>query len=263
MIELAGVLSGSPWLRCEWPFPYFVARNVFTEDFYAALEEQMRSTLRLGLSESVDYARFSRNLPGYDAYGIGLAPGSGGDDDPPASIFLSPGWRDLVCRLHAIGPTPYVFAGAHHHTPGSTSGFIHNDFNSVWFPRALDDTIQIPHQELCSFKTGEGPLEPDEKIEVVRGAVVIYFLANQPHWLPGDGGETGLYHSPDQLIGAVDASWPPENNSLISFECTPHSFHGFLSNRRLPRTSIIMWVHRTRDEAAERFGIEQLERWKL
>jgi hypothetical protein len=260
---LADVLTGEAWLRCDWPFPHIVARNVFEPDFYEALELQIRGFLRLGLSEDPDYERFSRNLPGYDAYGRGLGLGLGRADDPPTSVFLTPAWRDFICRIYEIGPTPYVFAGAHHHTPGSASGFIHNDFNSVWFPRAEDGGMQIPNQELCSFKTGSGPLAPEDKVEVVRAAVVIFFLANDPHWLPGDGGETGLYASRDRFVGVPDASWPPENNSLISFECTPQSFHGFISNTRSPRTSIIMWVHRTREEAARLYGADQLEQWKL
>jgi hypothetical protein len=98
---------------------------------------------------------------------------------------------------------------------------------------------------------------------MVRGAVVIFFLANDTQWLPGDGGETGLYTRPDRPVGVPDTSWPPENNSLISFECTPRSFHGFISNTRSPRTSIIMWVHRTCEEAVGLFGADQLEQWKV
>jgi Rps23 Pro-64 3,4-dihydroxylase Tpa1-like proline 4-hydroxylase len=112
---------------------------------------------------------------------------------------------------------------------------------------------------VCDFKTGAGSLEPPEKVETIRGAVVIYYLMNEG-WQPGDGGETGLFTGRDP--GSLAARRPPLNNSLVAFECTPTSFHAFLANRR-PRTSIIMWVHRTVEEAVERYGEEQIERWQL
>jgi hypothetical protein len=258
MTAPADVLASRSWLRRDLPFPHVVARDVFKPDFYRALDRQIGDLVRLGLSESPGHGGFSRNLPGYDAYGVGLGHAGG----QPTDIFLSPAWRDLLCGLHGIGPTPYVFAGAHHHAPGSKSGFIHNDFNSVWFPKAKDDEIQIPDQELCAYKTGVGPLGDEDKVEVIRGAAMIFFLGNDG-WRPGNGGETGLYSSSEAVVGRPEASWPPENNTLISFECTPQSFHGYLSNVRGSRTSIIMWVHRTREEAVERYGADRFERWMV
>lgn len=168
----------------------------------------------------------------------------------------------MICGLFGIGPTQYVYAGSHHHAIGSESGFIHNDFNPVWFPRSAIENIQLPNYELCSYKTGDGPLQESEKVEVVRGAVVLFFLLNDG-WRPGDGGESGLFTSSDAAISEPAVCCPPVNNSLVAFECTPCSFHAFLTNRRLPRTSIIMWVHRTLEEAVQRFGEEHLERWKM
>lgn len=254
---LPEVLESGTWLRCSWPFPHLVARNVFKLDFYRALERQIRGILRLGLSEVPAVGRFSRNLPGYDAYAIGLGQAEG----EPTAIFLSPAWRDLLSGVWGISPTPYLFVGAHHHTPGSRSGFIHNDLNPVWFPRASAGRIQTPHQDLCSYKTGVGSLAPEEKIEVVRGAVLIFYVANDD-WRPGDGGETGLYASADARIGQPATGWPPENNTLVSFECTPSSFHGYIANPRISRTSIIMWVHRPLEDAVTLYGEERLERWK-
>ena len=238
------VLSGDPWLLGEKPFPHIVARNVFSRDYYEALERQIRRTLAAGLSETPAPGRFSRNLPGYDAYALGLAP----QPDEPTALFFSEPWRELLADLWGISPTPYVFVGAHHHSPGSHSGFIHNDFNPVWFPRTQDGRVQTPNQDLCSYKTGAGPLAPEQKIEVVRGAALILYLANDA-WRPGDGGETGLYASSEARIGDAATAWPPHNNTLISFECTPGSFHTFIANTRIARTSIIMWVHRPREEA--------------
>lgn len=257
MPELADILANRAWLHRSWPFPHIVARNVFKPDFYAALAAWLDDVLRLGLSDVPGTGQFARNISGYDAYGIGLNRST----PEPAAIFLSPAWRNLMCGLFRVGSTPYVFAGAHHHAPGSKNGFIHNDLNPVWFSRAADAEIQIPQQEFCSYKTGVGPSQESNKVQVVRGAVVIYFLLNDG-WRPGDGGETGLYASAQACISEPAVRCPPENNSLVAFECTPDSFHAFLTNQRLPRTSIIMWVHRTLGEAVEKFGEEKLERWK-
>jgi hypothetical protein len=253
---IAGVLSGRPWLRLERPFPHVVARDVFEPGFYGALDAQIRAILARGLSETPAAGRFARSLPGYDAYGLALAPGDG-----PAGVLLEPGWRDLLADLWGVERMPYVFAGAHHHAPGGRSGFIHNDFNPVWFPRAGAAAIRTPDEARCAYKTGAGSLAGDEKVQVVRGAVVILYVANDP-WQDGDGGETGLYASADARIDRPDAVCPPESNTLVSFECTPRSFHGYLASRRRARTSLIMWVHRPLAEARARYGAGELERWK-
>jgi hypothetical protein len=257
MSALTDAMANRAWLRRRYPFPHIVARNVFVHDFYAALATQLHEIMRRGLSEVPAKGQISRNIPGYDAYGIGLSQSCTG----PIAIFLSVAWRDLMCELFAIGSTPYVFAGVHHHLIGSAEGFIHNDFNPVWFPRASGQCVQIPNQEICAYKTGAGTLPESDKIQVVRGAVVIFFLLNDG-WRTGDGGETGLYSSGLGRVSDPAIKCPPENNSLIAFECTPRSFHAYRTNTRLARTSIIMWVHRTTEEAADKYGEERFERWK-
>lgn len=258
MFNLADILANRSWLRRTWPFPHIIAQNVFKTDFYTALATQLREILDCGLSESPASGQFSRNIPGYDAYGIGFNQSL----PEPLPIFLSPTWRDMVCDLFGIGTTQYIFAGSHHHGIGSKSGFIHNDFNPVWFPRSASENIQLPNNVLCSYKTGAGSLQESDKVEVVRGAVVLFFLLNDG-WQPGDGGETGLYTSSQSRVSEPAICCSPLNNSLLAFECTPYSFHTYLTNKRLPRTSIIMWVHRTMEEAVKKFGEEKLERWKI
>lgn len=252
---LSDILANRTWLRRTEPFPHIWARNLFQSDFYGALAAQLQGILNLGLSEAPAKGRLSRNLPGYDAYGIGINQSF----PDPIAIFLSAPWRDLMCSLFSIGITPYVFAGVHHHKVGSANGFVHNDFNPVWFPLASAENLQVPNQELCSYKTGAGPIPESEKAQVVRGAVMIFFLLNDG-WRRGDGGDVGLYKSALQASPALEC--PPENNSMVAFECTPRSFHAFRTNKRLPRTSIIMWVHRPLEEAVGKFGEEHLERWK-
>jgi hypothetical protein len=255
MFGLSDVIANRAWLRRSRPFAHFVAWNVFCHDFYITLAEELQEIIDRGLSETPDRSRFSRNIAGYDAYGVGF----GRTQPGLLGLFVSKGWRDLMNGLFGIGSTPYIFAGAHYHAVGSADGFIHCDLNPVWFPRATGQEIQIPNHELCAYKTGLGSLPASDKARVVRGAAVIFYLLNDG-WRPGDGGETGLYDPALSREPVVRCA--PENNSLIAFECTPYSFHSFLSNQRLPRTSIIMWVHRPFEEAAAKFGVDNLEYWK-
>jgi hypothetical protein len=254
--DLASALANRAWLHRSQPFPHVVAHDVFTTDFYQSLEAQLRAVLDAGLSEVPDRTRFSRNIPGYDSYGIGF----GALMPHPIGLFLSPAWRDLVCGLFGVERTPYVFAGAHHHAVGSSSGFVHNDYNPVWFVRSHDGRIRTPDPARCAYKTGEGTLPDSAKIEMVRGVAVLFFLLNDG-WRPGDGGETGLYHLGRDPVDAPAVRCPPVNNSLVAFECTPHSFHTYLANPRLPRTSIIMWVHRGMADADAAHGVDAVERW--
>jgi hypothetical protein len=253
--QLHDLIANRSWLHRAHPYPHIVARDVFTSGFYSAMADQLSAILDRGLSGVPAGALFSRGMRGYDAYGISLTEDLG----EPLNIFVSVGWRDLICDLFAIGHTPYVFAGAHHHTPRSRDGFIHTDFNPVWFPRAEPGSIQIPDIERCDFKTGAGALPAEQKAETIRGAVVIFYLMNDG-WQPGDGGETGLFLSGNDPISAPAVRCAPVNNSLVAFECTPQSYHAFLANAK-PRTSIIMWVHRQLGEAVERYGEERIERW--
>jgi hypothetical protein len=257
MAILTEILANREWLRRSSPFLHVAARDVFTAEFYAALAAQLRAILARGLSETPEPVRFSRNIRGYDCYGIGFDLGI----REPLAVFLSLEWRDLLNGIFDIAPTPYLFAGSHHHVPGSGNGFVHNDFNPVWFRQSSAGETRIPDNTLCSYKTGEGSLSSSEKIEVVRGAVVLYFLLNDG-WTQGDGGELGLFASGQSPVGEPAALCPPVNNSLVAFECTPRSFHAFLKNTRIPRTSIIMWTHRPMIDALSRWGEDRLERWR-
>ena len=73
------------------------------------------------------------------------------------------------------------------------------------------------------------------------------------------GGETGLYGAGRQTAHTDSALIPPVNNSLILFECTPHSYHRFVANPGMVRNSIVMWLHCTEAHAVERWG-EMIER---
>jgi len=254
---LAAILENRTWLRRERPFLHVTARRVFTPDTYRSLERAFEVLLAEGLHETPRPGRLSRSIAGYDAYGMGIDETTGG----PFSLFVSPEWHGLLARLFDVEATPYVNAGLHHHLPRSESGSIHNDFNPVWFVRAGAAAIQCPKHDVCSYKTGAGPLPDAAKVQVVRAVAMIFYLANGP-WTDGDGGETGLFQSARQPLQEPAVRVPPEDNSVVAFECTPRSYHAFLRNTRRERNSVILWLHRTKADALSRWPERDLERWR-
>ena len=79
--------------------------------------------------------------------------------------------------------------------------------------------------------------------------------------LDTDGGMTGLYSSPRQPVNRPDAAVPPVNNTMLLFECGARSWHSFISNRQ-PRRSVILWLHRTREDAIAHWGERAIVNWK-
>ena len=54
---------------------------------------------------------------------------------------------------------------------------------------------------------------------------------------------------------------PPINNSALFFEFTPPSYPAFIRNGAAPRNSIILWIHRRKDEVVARWGERSIIGW--
>ncbi len=252
MIELdAGfrldeVLESRRWIRRSAPFPHIVAHKVFADEIYAELEASFKTLLAAPSQEHFNVGPF-RHRSAYDVYSIGFTPRMTG----PLSLFISRSWHDRLAAVLGMTVTGDINGGLHHHRVGSASGRIHNDLNPGWFPLADDGVGTNVSDERCDYHSGataEAGLAVQER---VRAAAMLFYI-NNPPWRAGDGGETGLYLSASDSEPA--ASVPPINNTLLLFECTPYSYHRFLSNRRNERNSIILWLHRTKAEAVLRWG---------
>ncbi len=89
---------------------------------------------------------------------------------------------------------------------------------------------------------------------------MIFYLANPVRGVVG--GETGLYRAASDPIDRPADVVPPVNNSLVAFECTPTSFHGFMSNRNAVRNCLVMWLHREKTEAIRRWGESSIVYWR-
>jgi hypothetical protein len=247
------------WWRRELPFPHVVAERVFRPTMYAAIESSFREVFARGLTDdSRDHSRFARSMKGYDAYGYRPPR----DLDGPLAVFASREWRDLLASVFAVETTEDVEISLHHHCVGGKTGWIHNDLNPAWYvdqPRA--DGINLSNPLICSYHFGHTSgtdLTPRERI---RAVAVLFYLANEP-WSPGDGGETGIYAVRSTPADQPVFAMPPHNNSLLAFECTPFSYHTFIANKRAPRNSIVMWLHRPKQHVIERWGEAAIEPWR-
>lgn len=248
---LASVVGSRRWLKRNDPFPHIVVRDVFTNEFHSELEAAWAKILEPGLDAPGQ--RLS-HMGWYDSYGLSFSQ----DETLPFRIFVSRPWHDLLARAAGVRATGHVNAGIHHHATGSAHGFVHNDLNPAWFAETeSSEGIHVARQELVSYTTGEILHPGSTRVRYVRSLAVLYFLGNAP-WSPGDGGELGLYRYHDDRPGSPEVAVPPLNNSLVIFECTPYSFHGFISNRANPRTSVIAWLHQSERDVAERWGLDAL-----
>jgi hypothetical protein len=252
--DLAAKLRNRSWSFRIDPFPHVVAERVFQPRAYAELEEAFLDRL----AGSVPEVQFSRNMPGYDASGLSFTPRTSG----PLALFVSREWHDLIAGAFGIDVTRHMSGGLHHHHCGSADGTIHNDLNPGWFiDYESNDGIVVSDHAACDYRTGASPELGASPEETVRAVAVLFYL-NNPVWECGSGGVTGLYGSGGDNPYRPAAVVPPHNNSLLAFECTPHSHHAFLSNKRQPRNSLVAWLHREKSAVVARWGSESIIYWK-
>jgi hypothetical protein len=244
--ELEGVLASRRWLRRSWPFEHIVAQHVFVADVYYQLEAAYHDALTRAGGRAY--------LEAHDISGTTMTE----ELAPSFQPLTTREWHDLLASLVGVEATGHVACGLHHHEVGSADGFPHNDLNPGWFaddPEA--DAIEFAQPNVVSYTTGATGAQAVQPRETVRAVAALYYLANAD-WRAGDGGATGLYRTQADPPRRPALIVPPLNNSLLVFECTPTSWHGFISNRRHPRNTIIMWLHRRKENAVERWGADAI-----
>lgn len=151
-----------------------------------------------------------------------------------------------------------IDAALHLHRPSNRSGWIHSDFSPGWFDGNKTENLQLSNTGGLNYRNGKTISKIVKPVMHIRAVTVIYFLNNQ--WALNDGGQTGIY---DSHLSAVDQpliAVPPVSNSFLAFECCPHSYHSFISNKNL-RHSITYWCHSTPEAIKTRWPIERLAYW--
>jgi 2OG-Fe(II) oxygenase superfamily len=240
--SLARLLDTTRWIYSTHPFPHVIAYDVFKPPVYGQLARAFDSAL-----ESTD------GRPYMEEHGI-----HGCTIDQEIADHFYPlvtrEWHDLLAAVLGIEATGHVALGLHHHRIGSQNGFPHNDLNPGWFIGEPAEGEVIASGSNIGYTTGVLRVSTQRPVvETVRAASMLYYVCNPP-WRRGDGGETGLYRSARDDIANPVVSVPPLNNSMLLFECTPLSFHGFVRNCRSPRNSIVMWLHQTKAQVSSTWG---------
>ncbi len=252
--RLADLLANSRWSHAVEPFPHIRVEQVFVEAAYRQILAAFRDTLPRADGTPSDVGRQTFHKGTFDAYLLPFKPSLSG----PLSLFVSKAWVDLLSKATGVSATRDVNGALHCHPTGSKDGFIHKDFSSCWFvDKPRPDGINVADDNVCNYRTGETSVAGAIAEERVRAVAMLYYLNNAP-WSPGDGGETGLYLTGTDAVHNPAVAVPPINNTMLIFECSPFSNHSFISNRRNPRSNIVMWLHRTKADATARWGEDSI-----
>lgn len=228
---------------------------MLAEEEYNRIWTYFAALLRSSEEDGDSKSRFGRSSERYDARVLAV----NSERAPQLEPFFSIEWIRRLYDLFGYPDIGYIDGALHSSLPGSRTGWIHTDLCSAWFvnpPR--NSGLTFPDRSVCDYFTGRVRGKPVRTVELKRVAAMIYYLGNDG-WQIGDGGETALYDCPFESRLSPPTMVPPVNNSLLLFECTPHSYHRFISNVRATRNSIILWIHSTPDEVLSRWAMKGVE----
>lgn len=248
MPALTDVLAHRRWWVLDAPVRHIRAEQVFVPEIYDAIVATFRERMERG--------DLTRSLPGYDASAASVTRDNAGG----FSIFLTRAWHDLIAGLLDVQASGDVVATLHHHAPGSASGSVHNDLNPGWFPErdgSTDDGIGVHDPAVSNYRTGHS-VGGAPTVERTRALSLLYYL-DTPEDVQGGG--TGFYRHLRQSVHEPEVVVPPRNNSLVAFECTPFSFHTFISNVGRERNCLAVWLHRDRADTVAMWGAGSIVKW--
>lgn len=248
MLPLSELNPDGKWFVCETPFRHVRGEQVLSEPCYAQVQEAFRAIQRGGPTGTESEARFGAGQAGYDALVVAMNQQIGSRFTP----FFERRWIDFLASLLNLRALPQVDGGLHHVPVNSRSGWIHNDFCSAWFNSGSDADIVFPDRAKCDYFNGKSKCSDARPREYIRTATMIFYLENDG-WNNSSGGETGLYATSRADLGP-SVRVPPLSNTLLLFECTPHSYHRLLTNPGCARNSIILWLHDTVERVQARWG---------
>lgn len=250
-MQFSSKLENANWEVFASPFRHYRASNVLPKQTYEAIARNFQTLLPSdGNWRDASFDVWKKQAA-YDARMLSITSESCGNFFP----FFSREWIEGLYESLGL-PFSTRISGALHSSPAkSRTGWIHHDFCSGWFDESLPagGELFFPRHDRCEYFSGTPKVAGAKPQEYVRAATMIFYLCNDG-WKEGDGGETGLYGASRATPHTVSASVPPVNNSLFVFECSPHSYHRFLTNPGRARNSIILWLHCSVEDAVKRWG---------
>ena len=237
------------WKIRSLPFKFCVVNDVFVDSVHQRIASAFQKKLSVRSGRDSSYSNYDAKILSFD-------------EQDRAALFplLDHEFLSTLARALELEVALEVDGAFHHHPPGSRTGWIHNDFNPGWFPRsAQTGEVLLCDHERCNYRTGKVGNQSVNPLQRMRRLTLIYYVNNKG-WQEGDGGETGLYSSRAQPLQRAEVKVPPIDNSLMMFECSPHSFHSFLSTKRA-RNSIILWLHAGMDSSKARWPNHEPVYW--
>lgn len=252
-----GVLEYGEWREVRSPFRHFQASNVLAAESYRVIALEFQRVLDATEGRITGGPRFGKPAANYDARMLPITE-ENMEHFPP---FFSDGWLRSLSDLVRIPFVPRIDGALHSSPPNSRSGWMHTDFCSGWFDESRNESpaFLFPDRSRCHYFEGAAKVAGAKPTEYVRAATLIFYLCNDD-WAPGDGGETEFYGSRKDSQNTRKLLIPPVNNSLILFECSPHSYHRFITNPGRTRNSLILWLHCEVDFVEKRWGSSVLRR---
>jgi 2OG-Fe(II) oxygenase superfamily len=219
-MEKRSYLANTAWKVSSIPFRHCIVRDVFV----APVHERFCSSFDAKLARARNTSPTSAK---YDATILPFAD----DDRAQFAPLLEREFLSTLAKALDLDVIFEVDAAIHHHPAGSRTGWIHNDFNPGWFHRtAADGEVVLCNHDACNYRTGKTRASDVVPVQRMRHLTMLYYLNNR-NWKEGDGGETGFYSSMEQPVAEPDVRVPPLDNSMVLLECSPHSYHSFLSSR--------------------------------
>jgi hypothetical protein len=235
------------WIVQRHPFRHMIVRGLLEETVLKRLTENFERHLQAHNSDA-------RRIANYDAQVVSLK----SQDVDVFYPLLHVKFLELICRAMRLNAAFEIDGALHSHPPGSRSGWIHNDYNPGWFGRTAASGELFFNDGACNYRTGRMRDGQGTGICRVRYITLIFYL-NNPN-SKNVGGETGLYLSQSRSVEQADILVPPEDNTLLAFECTPHSWHSFRTTTAR-RNSITLWLHRPAEEAKKQWPHHDFVYW--
>jgi hypothetical protein len=239
-VDLSLVLKNRRWVLRRRPFNHITARHVFVDEVYQQLaqvfDDYVGPAPRVVYNSKHDFLSAPISFP----------------VDPRLSPLFSVDLLKVFADTFGVPTLNFVTGGVHRHDPDSRHGFPHNDIQ----PEILEETYAGPGLLGEVAEQGFGDHVLGASGQSVRAVAIIFFVNNEP-WQRGDGGGTGLYEHWSQSTADPFTQVPPYSNSIFAFECTPYSYHSFISNKK-QRNSFIFFLYRSLENYLAQWGEDGL-----